>query len=65
MNKNIKSRNVMKHVTSEQDQYFCLVHTKNGMMMGVKEAKFPDEETMLIDDTEYKLTKGLWPLITD
>ena len=65
MNKNIESGTVMKHVTSEQDQYFGLVHTKNGMMMGVKEAKFPDEETMLIDDTEYKLTKGLWSLITE
>ena len=28
MNKNIESGNVMKHVTSEQDQYFGLVHKK-------------------------------------
>ncbi len=28
MNKNIESANVLKHVTSEQNQYFGLVHTK-------------------------------------
>ena len=65
MNKNIESGNVMKNVTSDQDQYFGLVHTKSGMVMGVKDAKFPDEETMQIDHTEYKLTKGLWSLITE
>ena len=47
MNKNTQSGNVMKHVTSEQDQYFVSVHTENGMVMGVKDAKSPDEETML------------------
>ena len=65
MNKNIESGNVTKHVTSQQDQYFGVVHTKNGMVMGVKKVYFPDEETMQIDDTEYKLTGGLWSLITD
>jgi len=64
-NKTTESENTMKNVSSDNDQYFGLVHNaKKGLVMGNKQVELIDDDTMKIEDTNYKITDGLWSLIT-
>ena len=47
-----------------EDQYFGFVRHKGKILMGKKEIHL-NENKIIVDDTEYECTPGLWSLIND